>query len=220
MKPANYPHALLSLLVACSLGACTMAHPGPLWFAINPYTGEIRALLEGEPLPNGWEMCESEEDCPALLDCDALGEVACLLRPDCEGAVSQRPTAACLHEGDLGCVESGFAGCYPATILCSPTDCGPRPGALPVAECIDGSPAGYTGRCVWQETGHCVWEHRDCLVAQAREGRGVPPRGAPILWEGREVEAGCLTQVVRESRIEVVLAGMALPVLWNRLGSV
>ena len=191
--PHSYP--LVLFLVAGLVGACAMEHPGEAQstqHAINRYTGEIRTFDEDEMLPSGWALCEEPDDCPALLDCDALGEVACLLRPDCERGSPQPSGSQCEAEGDVECAQPVFARCQPATILCSPSDCGPRPDSLSVDECVDGSPAGYTGRCVWRESGHCVWEHHDCPVVCDPGECGELPQGVQSCLNGDHAEGFCV----------------------------
>lgn len=166
-------------LVVVALGGCTNTTDAAL-FARNPLTGEVRRFPASSDVPEGWDRCAAEGDCPPITACPDLDEAACLARIDC-GAI-YASTGAFPRECDSAtppeiCTDGSFAGCEPAGPTCDDVRCGPAPAA-PTYACRDGSLGGNTGRCMASADGTCGWEIRPCPVACTPEACGPPP-GAP-----------------------------------------
>lgn len=86
--------------------------------------------------------------------------------------------SACAHVdcGGATCVE----GECPANGQCQPDDCGPAPGT-PSWTCEDGSPGGFTGRCLRDQNGGCGWEIVWCARACEPAECGPVPSNGPIV---------------------------------------
>jgi len=134
-------------------------------FAINPLTAEVRSFASESEVPDGWAVCAAENDCPEPVACVYLAEADCKARSDCspiyaDVAVPPQECDDADPPPDV-CDGNAYTGCVEAAESCTPATCGPTP-LMPAYICPDGSPGGFTGRCLLQDSGACGWEIRDC----------------------------------------------------------
>ncbi|HEU4410838.1 MAG TPA: carboxypeptidase-like regulatory domain-containing protein [Polyangiaceae bacterium] len=74
---------------------------------------------------------------------------------------------------------------------CAAQACGPQPGA-PAETCADGSPGGFTGRCLSNADGACVWEVRACPGGPPAPGPDAPSEGEIVAAVASFFQAKCV----------------------------